>query len=71
MNKWQNKIPIEFYNSIAPTPKVKTVGELISQLERLPKDLPIKQDYPDVGASVSVFNIRSDIGLSLEPMDYD
>lgn len=71
MNRFQDDVPMEFYHESKPTPKVMNVGELIDQLKRLPKDLPIKQNYPEIGASLVVFNIRSDVGLSLEEVDWD
>ena len=40
-------IPLEFYNeeeSGKKHPEVETVGDLIKQLERLPKDLPLSYE---------------------------
>lgn len=39
---------------------VKTVGELIKELERLPSDFPVDQDYPDKGVEAIIFNISKD-----------
>ena len=41
------EIPLEFYNeekARKPHPEVKTVGELIKQLKRLPSDLPLSYE---------------------------
>ncbi len=51
MNK--NKIPKLFSSKGA---KAQTVGELIRQLQKLPQSLHIKQDYPDLGCKVVVYN---------------
>tara|TARA_R110001632_G_scaffold24289_6_gene67986 strand:- start:119 stop:364 length:246 start_codon:yes stop_codon:yes gene_type:complete len=49
--KMKNLIPDDFRKS--EVPKVETVGELIEQLERLPKDLKTYQGFND-GVKVSV-----------------
>lgn len=37
-----------------------TVGELIKQLEKLPQSLQVKQDYPNLGCKVYVYNVNEE-----------
>lgn len=56
------KIPVEFYNLTRSGkrshPRAKTVGQLIKQLERLPKGLKIGDQ--DTGVQVIVYNHGTD-----------
>ena len=66
MNK--NKIPKLFSGTGA---KAQTVGQLIKQLEKLPKSLSIMQDYPNLGCKVVVSNVNWDsIHLTINNCNY-
>lgn len=57
-------IPVEFYNETKAGekhPKVKTVGELINQLNRLPSNLPLTGNL-----SCVVYNIDNNPFFELE-----
>lgn len=38
---------------------VRTVGQLIEELQRLPPSLPVDQGYDDDGTDIVIFNIES------------
>lgn len=67
----EQNIPVEFYSEDKagkPHPKVETVGDLIEQLKRLPKDLPLSYELArDIGGdgeaeplACVVYNVSSD-----------
>ena len=61
-------IPEEFYKDDTQ-PVVRTVGELIKQLQRLPKSLPIETGFGDA-AKLTVFNHgEPDMHLSIDEED--
>ena len=64
-------IPSEFYSSAEESPYAETVGELIAQLERLPRDLPVKHGF-DEGCRLTVYNInQGDAHLEIVDADDD
>jgi hypothetical protein len=69
---FRDSVPIEFYNekvSGKSHPKVRTVGELKKQLERLPDDLPLLYDNEEEVYEMVVYNIDSNAHLSLVEKD--
>ena len=64
-------IPSEFYKADESSPFAETVGELIEQLKRLPRDLPVRHGF-DHGCSPTVYNIKQeDVNLEIEDADDD
>jgi hypothetical protein len=45
---------------------VHTVGELIDELSRLPRDLPVDQEYEGRGSDLVVINRDSDAHIRLD-----
>ena len=65
------RVPKEFYNEDFGRVKVKTVGELIEQLGRLPKDMKLQNNEPRDGAILLVYNHGSRFEhLAMEELDY-
>lgn len=52
-----DEIPQEFYKGMGPQPAM-TVGELIEQLQKLPKDLKINQGFGK-GVRACVYNVNA------------
>lgn len=78
MSSLKQVVPVEFYNAEkgGGHPVVRTVGELIDQLQRLPRDLAIGNSESEA-AMLTVPNIKDDIRpygrphLSIEVDDID
>ena len=67
-------IPVEFYNEKKAGkrhPVVGNVGELIEQLERLPKDLELRGSWPGEVQQLIVYNFSSDPFLAIESRELD
>ncbi len=70
----KSNIPTEFYNTekakCLHPPRVNTVGELIEQLERLPKSL-LLSGWPDAHThEIVVYNVNMDnTHLTVEEVD--
>jgi len=72
MSELKDKISPEFYNGDHVTPRVGTVGELIEQLKRLPKDLALSGWPERFSHEVVVYNISShNTHLTIEEVDQD
>ena len=61
-------VPKEFYRGDMNKPMADDVGSLITELERLPKGMPIFQGFGE-GCALAVFNI--DQGAYLEILEAD
>ena len=57
-------IPKDFYHG-DDHPTCETVGELINELNRLPKELEVRLGFGSM-AKLVVFNINTDTHLSIE-----
>ena len=71
----KSKIPTEFYNTdkanVEHAPRAENVGELIKQLERLPKELPLSGWPESHTHEVVVYNVSShNPHLTIEEVDY-
>lgn len=55
-----NNMIDEKFHTCGDKPSGNTVGELIDILLELPRELDICQDYPHVGFSVTVYNVKQD-----------
>ena len=72
----KSDIPTEFYNTekakkLHP-PRAENVGELIKQLERLPKELPLS-GWPDAHThEIVVYNVSAhNPHVTIEEVDHD
>ena len=63
MGKYKDLVPAEFWSG-NETPKAYNVGELIEQLERLPKEIELSSGFSD-GVGLVLYNIDRD-GMKLE-----
>ena len=63
MGKYKDLVPAEFWSG-DKNPKAYNVGELIEQLERLPKEIELSSGFSD-GVGLVLYNIDRD-GMKLE-----
>ena len=72
MKNYRKLVPVEFYNEEKagkPHPTATNVGELIKQLKRLPKELPLDLWGSDA-KSLFVANIDRDPFLGFTDTDF-
>lgn len=56
----QGKIEKHFYNENAPAPECFSVGDVLDQLSKLPRELPCDSGGYGVPYRVTVYNITTD-----------
>lgn len=63
-----DEIPKEFWQGLSVKPVARNVQDLITQLSRLPRDLPVHAAF-NQGCKLVVRNVnRADVHLSIEEM---
>lgn len=65
MSGLEKIIPEEFYKGDVDKPTACDVGELIEQLQRLPRHLPVKSGFGE-GCQLVVYNIKDGAFLEIE-----
>lgn len=66
---YKDTIPKAFWHDSEPTPVVRTVGEMVEQLQRLPPELEVTAGWSNA-AMLVVYNIDKD-GMHLEVCEVD
>lgn len=66
---YKDVVPKCFWHDSEPTPIAHTVGELIDELSRLPRELEISTGFNN-GAMVVLYNIDKD-GMHVEIVEVD
>lgn len=71
---YKDKVPKAFWHDSEPTPTAYTVGELIDELSRLPRELEVKTSFND-GVMIVLYNIDKEAMavelVEIEPEDED
>ena len=67
--EYKDKVPKCFWHDSEPTPIAYTVGELIDELSRLPRELEVSTGF-NTGAMVCLFNIDKD-GMHVEIIEVE
>lgn len=67
---YKDVIPKCFWHDSEPAPTVRTVGEMIEQLQRLPPDLEVRAGWSDA-AMLVVYNINNRDCIHLEICEVD
>ena len=72
--KYKDIVPKAFWHDSEPTPTAYTVGDLIDELSRLPRELEVKTSFND-GVMIVLYNIdRYNMAVEIveiEPEDED
>ncbi|MGO1500795.1 MAG: hypothetical protein ACTHWH_05880 [Marinobacter sp.] len=68
MNNLKDAIESDFYKGDMDKPIASDVGELIEQLKRLPRHLPVNHGFGE-GCSLTVYNIKDGAFLEIGECD--
>ena len=66
---YKDTVPKCFWHDSEPTPVARTVGELIDELSRLPRELEVSTGFNN-GAMVCLYNIDKD-GMHVEIVEVE